>query len=249
MARPGDLYGPPIRDASVRGGAGRFSWEDVKKDEKFRDTYLGHSLKAPVGRWQKGKDLAWYAKAGGSSAQQERSDEIAMIKAAEEEALAEALGFKVAKRVVGVSREEVERVLKDEENVAEGEVKGLGFGRYNWFFKWRVNVVRSRLLGQCCLMWWRPRKLLTREWTCKSRLNSRPIKTIPVRETITRDRNTDIDITNIDDMRTKTVTTENVVVPMIHTSRKRPIEETHAKIPIESIPVIAQKSYPVLLEM
>lgn len=31
-----------------------FSWEDVKVD-KHRENYLGHSLKAPVGRWQKGK--------------------------------------------------------------------------------------------------------------------------------------------------------------------------------------------------
>lgn len=30
-----------------------FSWDDVKAD-KHRENYLGHSLKAPVGRWQKG---------------------------------------------------------------------------------------------------------------------------------------------------------------------------------------------------
>ncbi|GKB45615.1 multiple myeloma tumor-associated protein 2 [Tanacetum coccineum] len=29
------------------------SWDDVKVD-KYRENYLGHSLKAPVGRWQKG---------------------------------------------------------------------------------------------------------------------------------------------------------------------------------------------------
>lgn len=30
-----------------------FTWEDVKVD-KHRENYLGHSIKAPVGRWQKG---------------------------------------------------------------------------------------------------------------------------------------------------------------------------------------------------
>lgn len=30
-----------------------FSWDDVKVD-KHRENYLGHSIKAPVGRWQKG---------------------------------------------------------------------------------------------------------------------------------------------------------------------------------------------------
>src|ERR1700733_2108579 len=101
MARPGDLYGPPIREASVRGGAGRFNWEDVKKDQKFRDTYLGHSLKAPVGRWQKNKDLYWYTKPGTTTAEREREERIAeirRIKEAEEDALAEALGFKVDRK-------------------------------------------------------------------------------------------------------------------------------------------------------
>src|SRR5271167_834108 len=126
MSRAGDLYGPPIREASVRGGSGRFNWEDVKKDEKFRDTYIGHSLHAPVGRWQKGKDLQWYAKATPTTAaaaaaaqKAEREAEIRKIKEAEEEALAEALGFKVERKVKneGVSQEELASALKDEEVV------------------------------------------------------------------------------------------------------------------------------------
>ena len=136
MSRPGDLYGPPIREASVRGGAGRFSWEDVKKDEKFRDTYIGHSVMAPVGRWQQGKDLQWYARANPTNASDEktrqraeRAAELKRVKEAEEEALAEALGFKVQRKTgETVSQEELARALKDEGTEGEG-VEGLGFGR------------------------------------------------------------------------------------------------------------------------
>jgi hypothetical protein len=138
MGRPGDLFGPPIREASARGGSGRFNWEDVKKDEKFRDTYLGHSLLAPVGRWQKGKDLTWYAKAAPTNAENEKAQqkeerlaEIRKIKEAEEEALAEALGFKVERKVKneGVSQEELASALKDEEVDVE-RAEGLGFGKF-----------------------------------------------------------------------------------------------------------------------
>lgn len=61
---------------------------DVKTD-KHRENYLGHSLHAPVGRWQQGKDLTWYAKEGKNA--DSHMEEIKALKEAEADVMAELL--------------------------------------------------------------------------------------------------------------------------------------------------------------
>lgn len=118
------------RSGGVRGGQDQFNWDDVKAD-KHRENYLGNSLMAPVGRWQKGKDLTWYAKDKKGSRPLSKEEELAAVKAAEHEALMAALGHKNIKRQpTGLTKEDFADVCRREE--ADGEernvdrVSGLG---------------------------------------------------------------------------------------------------------------------------
>uniref|UniRef100_A0A3B5ML25 Chromosome 1 open reading frame 35 n=1 Tax=Xiphophorus couchianus TaxID=32473 RepID=A0A3B5ML25_9TELE len=118
------------RSGGLRGGQDQFNWDDVKVD-KHRENYLGNSLMAPVGRWQKGKDLTWYSKDKKTGKPLSKEDELAAVKAAEEEALMAALGHKVIKRQpTGLTKEDLVEVCRREE--ADGEersvdrISGLG---------------------------------------------------------------------------------------------------------------------------
>ncbi|KAI0686741.1 kinase phosphorylation protein-domain-containing protein [Cytidiella melzeri] len=50
----------PVR-GGTRGGQAEFKWSEVSAD-KDRENYLGHSINAPTGRWQKNKDVHWYSR-------------------------------------------------------------------------------------------------------------------------------------------------------------------------------------------
>ncbi|KAI9224765.1 kinase phosphorylation protein-domain-containing protein [Blastocladiella britannica] len=81
-----------------RGGRDQFSWDEVKSD-KHRETYVGHSVMAPTGRWQNGRDIHWYAKAkgddpNGANPRAAAEEELRRVKAAEHEAMLVALGLK-----------------------------------------------------------------------------------------------------------------------------------------------------------
>ncbi|RMD43441.1 hypothetical protein DV735_g1681, partial [Chaetothyriales sp. CBS 134920] len=130
-----------VRKEGSRGGSGDFKWSDVQ-NSTHREQYLGHSLHAPVGRYNQGKDLSWYtrdrAKDSNKSqedpaaaAARERAEEIKRIKEAEEDALARALGLPVAPRTNANAqplgdRREVDKIVKESAE-EHGGTSGVGF--------------------------------------------------------------------------------------------------------------------------
>ena len=89
------LLRPTQSKGNTRGGQDQFNWEDVKQD-KHRDNYLGASVHANRGRWQKGKDLTWFNKGRQTapSSQNQIQSEIALAKLQEQDAMEVLLGFK-----------------------------------------------------------------------------------------------------------------------------------------------------------
>ncbi|KAF2454383.1 kinase phosphorylation protein-domain-containing protein [Lineolata rhizophorae] len=135
-----------VRKEGSRGGRADFKWDDVK-DDKHRENYLGHSLMAPVGRWQKGRDLTWYSKSKGDGNDEDlaaaRAAELAAVKRAEEDAMAAALGLPVPRRgpsnpnLAPLGERDVKKVLQHasapagEDDGGEHGGRGLGYGHYD----------------------------------------------------------------------------------------------------------------------
>ncbi|MBA0866207.1 hypothetical protein Goshw_018850 [Gossypium schwendimanii] len=141
--QPGTIMSPNAVVATWRSvNEKKFSWEDVKVD-KHRENYLGHSIKAPIGRWQKGKDLHWYSRdknSKGSDAEALK-EEIRRVKEDEEQAMREALGLapKRSSQPQGnrLDKHELSELVKrgsTAEDLGAGHaeaarVHGLGFAR------------------------------------------------------------------------------------------------------------------------
>eukprot|EP00729_Bicosta_minor_P020343 gene20343-15454_t len=109
----------------TRGGQDQFNWEDVKQD-KHRDNYLGASVHANRGRWQKGKDLTWFNKGRQNvpASKSQIQSEIELAKLQEQDAMEVLLGFKKESDFAQITSQQLSK-----EEFAEATRRGDG-GEY-----------------------------------------------------------------------------------------------------------------------
>ena len=128
------IFNGPAR-GGTRGGRDQFDWQDVKAAPD-REYYLGHSVKALTGRWQKGKDVFWYTRdVQRGDAEAVRKREMELVKSREEELMMEALGLKPKKTYKQKQQLDMEDMRKlvgrgdgmDVDQGSEQERGGLGY--------------------------------------------------------------------------------------------------------------------------
>eukprot|EP01114_Cavostelium_apophysatum_P016400 TRINITY_DN4653_c0_g1_i1.p1 TRINITY_DN4653_c0_g1~~TRINITY_DN4653_c0_g1_i1.p1 ORF type:complete len:296 (-),score=45.23 TRINITY_DN4653_c0_g1_i1:16-903(-) len=124
------------RMGGTRGGKDYFNWDDVRGD-KYKENYLGQSLKLTSNWWHEGKlkvaDVNNKEKRGAAASQQ-HLEELRRIKQQDEELMKEALGLKPKQRRLSsraLEKHEFKDLLKrgtterDEQDVSR--VGGLGY--------------------------------------------------------------------------------------------------------------------------